>query len=136
MISSDPLPISRVDTVRHGFCSTFVRMTGLVSYYTKKNFHIFVHQFSRYRGFPTKIAHFYFSVQKTLILSLWIDVYSEWPASRGTLKSQLHSCNNTFCPVSPGQNIFHREWLVTNSKFSKIEKCHDQWHWHVNVSEE
>jgi hypothetical protein len=77
--------------------------------------------------FPTKIAHFYFSVQKTFILSVCVDVYSEWPASRGTLKSQLLTWNNTFCPGSPGQNIFYRESLVTNSKFSKIEKCHESW---------
>ena len=129
--------IGRVHTVRHGFCSNSVRMTNLVSYSTKIFFFDFwppvlpLSWFFRQKSYIS-----IFSVQKTLILSLWIDVYSEGPASRGTLKSQLHSCNNTFCPVSPGQNIFHREWLVTNSKFSKIEKCHDQCHWHVNVSEE
>jgi hypothetical protein len=127
--------ITRLPTVRHGFCSNSVRMTGLVSYSTKNFFRLFTTSFSVIVLFPTKIAHFYFSVQKTLILKL---VNSEWPASRGTLKSQLHTWNNTFCQGLPGQNILNREWLVTNSKFSKIEKCHethDKWHWHVNVSE-
>ena len=60
--------IGRVDTVRHRFSSYLVRMTGLVSYSTKKKFQIFVHQFSRYRGFSDKNRTFQFFFQKSLII--------------------------------------------------------------------